>query len=149
MLLRKSTVQGITGGFAPPTPNAIHTFTKAKDQTHILVSSAVRQDGTPSLTNIAPKTVELTSADAPSDSTALVDELHSILKSIPTESPPGSEDIYGMDTSIAWGSEDLMWMNGGPSGCVAGTSEVQASDEDKAKFRRAVEIVNKLVVMAQ
>ena len=93
--------------------------------------------------------MELTSADAPPESAALVDELHSILKSIPTESPPGSEDIYGMNTSIAWGSEDLMWMNGGPSGCVAGTSEVQATHEDKVKFMRAVEIINILLQMGQ
>jgi hypothetical protein len=34
-------------------------------------------------------------------------------------------------------------------GCGGGSSEVQASDEDKAKFKRAVEIVNELVDKAQ
>jgi hypothetical protein len=79
----------------------------------------------------------------------LVDELHSILKEIPTEDPPGSEDIYKMDTSIAWGSEDLMWVNGGPSGCVRGTSQKQPTIEDERKFKRAVEIVKLLVNDAQ
>jgi hypothetical protein len=50
-----------------------------------------------------------------------------------------------MDTSIAWGSDDLQWMNGGPQGCGGGKSQKQANDEEKAKFKRAVEIVNHLV----
>lgn len=94
-----------------------------------------------------------------------MEELHSILKEIPTELPPGSEDIYGLDTGIMWGSEDLEWavscpslcprryliqfiwaisQNGGPSGCGGGTSDVQPTPEQKAKFKRAVDIVTEL-----
>ena len=103
--------------------------------------SAIRPDGTPSLQDFAPKF--LSSTD---DHTGqLLDELHGILKTIPTEFPPGSEDIYGLDTSIAWGSDDLQWMNGGPQGCSGGESKVKPSDEDKAKFKRAVDIVHELV----
>jgi len=76
---------------------------------------------------------------------SLVEELHGILKTIPVESPPGSEDIYGLDTSIAWGSEDLEWINGGPAGCGGGTSFVQPTEKEKAKFKRAVDIVHELV----
>ena len=36
-------------------------------------------------------------------------------------------------------------MNGGPQGCGNGTSSVQASKEQKEKFKRAVEIVKHLV----
>lgn len=54
-----------------------------------------------------------------------------------------------MDTSIAWGSDDLMWMNGGPAGCGGGVSDVQPTEEDKNKFKRAVAIVNELVAKAQ
>lgn len=100
----------------------------------------MRPEGTPSLQDAAPK--KLAHDQSSKD---LVDELHSILKSLPVESPPGSQDIYGLDTSIAFGSEDLMWINGGPQGCGGGESEVQATEEDKVKFRRAVEIVNQLV----
>ena len=89
----------------------------------------------------------ISAADA--HTAALVNELKDILKSIPTESPPGSEDIYGLDTSIAFGSDSLMWMNGGPSGCGGGTSTVKATAEDKQKFKRAVEIVEQLVGQAQ
>lgn len=135
---------GIQGGFAPPTPNAIHTVTRANsNQTSLQITSAVRPDGTPHLEDALPKNL------AHDDSVdALVGELHGILKSIPTEQPPGSEDIYGLDTSIAWGSEDLMWCNGGPQGCGGGSSQVQPSDEEKAKFARAVEIVKELVAKA-
>jgi len=66
------------------------------------------------------------------------------LQDLPTEQPPGSQDIYGMDTSVAFGSADLEWFNGGPEGCGGGESAVQANDEQKAKFKRAVEIVQHL-----
>ncbi|CAE6479038.1 unnamed protein product [Rhizoctonia solani] len=66
------------------------------------------------------------------------------MKEIPTESPPGSEDIYGLDTAIMWMSDDLEWMNGGPQGCGGGVSYVQPTEEQKAKFKRAVEIVTEL-----
>ncbi|KAH8116778.1 hypothetical protein DFH11DRAFT_1577509 [Phellopilus nigrolimitatus] len=140
---------GITGGFAPPTPSAIHTFTKSAPQTHILIASTTRADGTPSLTDAAPKSLSLTDAEGDATQHALVNELYGILKSIPTESPPGSEDIYRLDTSIFWQSDDLMWINGGPQGCGGGTSEVQPTDKEKAKFGRAVEIVNELLSRAQ
>jgi len=74
-----------------------------------------------------------------------MEELYNILKTLPVERPVGSEDIYGLDTSIAWGSEDLMWINGGPQGCGGGVSEVQPTDEEKAKFKRAVELAQSLV----
>ncbi|OCH87585.1 hypothetical protein OBBRIDRAFT_796071 [Obba rivulosa] len=135
--------RGITGGFAPPTPEAIYTITAAASQPALQITAAERSHGTPNLQDALPKTL---SAD--SHTSALIDELHGILKTIPTEYPPGSEDIYGMDTSIAFGSADLMWMNGGPSGCGGGTSETQATDDDKKKFKRAVEIVNELLAKA-
>ena len=61
------------------------------------------------------------------------------------ESPPGSEDIYGQDTSIAFGSEELQWHNGGPQGCGGGNSSEKATVEQKERFKRAVEIIEHLV----
>ncbi|KAF8589126.1 hypothetical protein K439DRAFT_1383746 [Ramaria rubella] len=131
---------GIAGGFAPPTPSAVHVLSRAKDSpAYITITSAVRPDGTASLNEAAPKKI------AVEHHTSLIEELHSILNGLPTEFPPGSEDIYGLDTSIAWGSDDLQWHNGGPAGCGGGNSNKQASAEDKKKFKRAVEIVNELV----
>jgi hypothetical protein len=131
---------GITGGFAPPTPNAIYTVTRPKDHSTLNITCAERPTGTPSLQDLAPK-----SRPHDADAEKLVEELHGILKQLPTEVPMGSEDIYGMDTSIAWGSDDLMWCNGGPAGCGGGKSSVQPTQEQKKSFRRAVEIVEELV----
>ncbi|KAK7030895.1 hypothetical protein VNI00_014005 [Paramarasmius palmivorus] len=135
--------KGIVGGFAPPTPDHIYTVTRPKDHDSLNITAAVRPEGTPSLQDAVPKSLKH------DDHAHLVEELHGILKSIPTENPPGSEDIYGLNTSIAWGSEDLTWINGGPQGCTGGHSQVQPTEEDKKKFQRAVEIVNELVNKAQ
>ncbi|KAL0067066.1 hypothetical protein AAF712_005853 [Marasmius tenuissimus] len=135
--------KGIVGGFAPPTPDYIFTVTRPKDHHELNITSAVRPEGTPSLQDAVPKSLKH------DDHVQLLDELHGILKSIPTEKPPGSEDIYGMNTSIAWGSDDLTWYNGGPAGCQQGKSQVQPSEEEKKKFERAVEIVNHLVKEAK
>ncbi|KAJ3528641.1 hypothetical protein NM208_g10109 [Fusarium decemcellulare] len=74
----------------------------------------------------------------------VIDELRGILKDLPTEQPPGSEDIYGLDTGIVWASNDddgWVWTNGGPQGCGGGESFVHASADQKAQFARAVDIV--------
>ena len=79
------------------------------------------------------------------DTETLVSKLHNILKTLPVESPPGSEDIYGRDISIFWGSDDLQWTNGGPGRGGTGKSETVASDKDKEQFDKAVAIVCELV----
>ena len=133
-------VAGITGGFVPPTPSAIVTITGVPTQNLLNITAAVRPKGTPSLQDAVPKPISAQDAHT----AALVSELRDILQSLPTESPPGSQDIYGMDTSIAFGCDDFMWQNGGPQGCGGGESSVQATDEQKAKFKRAVEIVKEI-----
>ncbi|KAF7364370.1 hypothetical protein MSAN_01097500 [Mycena sanguinolenta] len=136
--------RGIAGGFAPPTPSAVYTLTQSSAQPNtIAVTLAKREDGTPELSSALPKSLPAASSEA------LVEELHAILKTLPLEEPRGSEDIYGLDTSIAWGSEDLEWCNGGPEGCSGGKSMKQASAEEKEKFKRAVEIVQELADRAE
>lgn len=82
-------------------------------------------------------------SDSPKNVDARVAELESILKELPMD-PSGSEDIYGMDIGITFMSNNLEWMNSAPQGCSPGFSTVQVSEEQKAKFRRAVEIVQGL-----
>lgn len=135
---------GIAGGFAPPTPQAIYTVTGTPAKSDLQVTSAVFEPGQ-GLQDAVPKSLAK-SADGVD---GLLDELHSILKSIPTEQPPGSEDIYKLDIGIMYGSADLEWANGGPQGCGGGKSAVQPTAEQKAKFQRAVEIVGLLVDKAQ
>jgi hypothetical protein len=145
---------GIVGGFAPPTPDAIHELelvvgevgTTSTADPVLKVTSALRPDGTPDLLGALPKTLPV---PAESDEEKSIHELRDLLKGLPTEQPPGSEDIYGMNTSIAWMSEDLQWYNGGPQGCNGSESSVKASEEDKAKFKRAVAVVNELVTKAK
>ncbi|KAF7364366.1 hypothetical protein MSAN_01097100 [Mycena sanguinolenta] len=109
----------------------------------IAVALATRADGTPALSSALPKSLPAASSEA------LVEELHSILNILPLEVPPGSQDIYGMDISIMWGSEELEWCNGGPQGCGGGESMVQATPEEKEKFKRAVAIVQELADRAE
>ena len=124
-------LSGITGGFAPPDPAAVKSVTYAADIGALQITSP-----SSSLTPVR--------AEKDSSVDALVEELQSILKSIPTESPPGSEDIYGLNTSIMWGSDEFVWRNAGPQGC-GGMSSVQATDEQKKKFERALAIADALV----
>jgi len=138
--------KGITGGFAPPTPSETHALTRSKDKPdQLVVNSQYRADGTPSLQSAdeQPKILSLDGSDK-DDNEKLIEELQDILKTLPTEQPPGSQDIYGMDISIAWGSHDLEWCNGGPGGVSGRESSVQPTAEEKAKFERAVEIVKQL-----
>jgi hypothetical protein len=132
---------GIKGGFAPPTPNFIHTITQPLNADELHISSATRSDGIGQLQDALPK--RISSKDE--HTASLANELYDILKTIRTEDPPGSEDIYGLDTSIAFFSDDLQWMNGGPQGCEGGFSQIQPTQEEKIKFKRAVDIVHELV----
>ncbi|KAF9781206.1 hypothetical protein BJ322DRAFT_1079679 [Thelephora terrestris] len=127
-------VHGIVGGFAPPAPTAVKTVSYT-DQTKTLQISFS--------SDLAPRVLK-EDKDNFADVDALVEELQSILRTIPTEEPKGSEDIYGLDTSIMWGSDDFVWENCGAQGCGS-TSTVEATDEEKAKFKKALEIAEKLV----
>ncbi|OBZ66423.1 F-box protein pof6 [Grifola frondosa] len=127
--------RGIVGGFAPPTPDAVYTITFIPTEGNLHITRAERPEGTPSLQDAAPKAVPLDDA-----TNARLSDLYTILKEA-----PGSQDIYELNTSIAFGSEGFMWMNGGPQGCVQGESEVKPTDAQKADFEKAVKIVQDIV----
>ena len=130
-------------GFAPATPTAIHSITRAASENSLSIQSAFPTNPSASSED-QPKVLSFSGTDD-QEHHSLVEELESILKSIPKEDPPGCEDIYGLDISIAWGSNDLQWCNAGPQGCNSFPSSVQPTEGDKKKFQRAVEIVNTLV----
>ena len=97
----------------------------------------------------------------------LVQTLKDQLSKLPTEQPPGSEDIYDLDTSIVFACDDFELCNGkkkkkkrkkengiylylhhlfvskqgGPGGCAQGQSSVQATEEQKEKFKELVELL--------
>lgn len=132
---------GITGGFAPPRPSAVHDLAldPSSDPTSIFLSSAIRDDGTPSLQSHPPKHVKVSA-----DTDALIDELQTILRRLPTENPP-SADIYRRDIGIFWQGDGFEWVNAAPQGCGGFDSSVNVTDDDRKAFDRAVDIVEELV----
>ncbi|KAE8374700.1 hypothetical protein BDV26DRAFT_269490 [Aspergillus bertholletiae] len=134
---------GIVGGFVPPSPSAILTLTKSAGGSDIAIDEIIRPNGRADLQQQHKKTLDSSNGQVQ----GLVTELYDILQDLPLESPTGSDDIYRLDTSIAWHSDDLEWRNGGPQGCVQRESDVQPSDQERRKFTRAVEIVKELVDM--
>lgn len=133
---------GITGGFAPPIPDAIYTFAYTPSMPAIAVTVALRPDGTPVIASASPKSLTADSA-----STSLVDQLYDLLHEIPARAPSGADDdIYGLDTGIAWNSNDgFEWSNSAPEGCVQSFPPVRAPEDQKSKFKQAVGIVEELV----
>ncbi|KAF7364364.1 hypothetical protein MSAN_01096800 [Mycena sanguinolenta] len=117
----------------------------------IAVTLATREDGTPDLSSALPKSLPTASSSSSfsSDVASPISELHAVLKTLPLEDSSDSEDTYGMDVGIIWGSDDLEWCNSGPAGCTGGKSMVQATPEEKEKLKRAVEIVSELVERAE
>ncbi|KAL1936088.1 hypothetical protein VTP01DRAFT_222 [Rhizomucor pusillus] len=61
------------------------------------------------------------------------------LQQLPTEEPVGSQDIYGLDTSIMFYTNDFQWRNGGPEGCTGGESSRQPTPEQKQIFAALVD----------
>ncbi|KAI0052657.1 hypothetical protein FA95DRAFT_1586553 [Auriscalpium vulgare] len=131
---------GITGGFAPPRPSAVHEFSLEPSSQFIALTSQIRDHGTPTLLAHPSKSVHVSD-----ETTALVNELQTILKRLPTENPP-STDIYQQDIGIFWqGSDGFSWFNAAPSGCGGFESDVKVTDDDKKAFGRAIEITEDLV----
>ncbi|KAH7336436.1 hypothetical protein BKA65DRAFT_506440 [Rhexocercosporidium sp. MPI-PUGE-AT-0058] len=129
---------GITGGFAPPSPSAIHTITRDPSSPQLTINSLHRTPGSPDhqLTPQPTKNLPV------KDYNTQIEQIYSILKELPTEEPVGSEDIYGLDTGVSWSSGDgWKWSNGGPEGCGSEMSDVQVGKEEKVKFGEVVRLV--------
>ncbi|KAF9516093.1 hypothetical protein BS47DRAFT_1292973 [Hydnum rufescens UP504] len=139
---------GITGGFAPPTPNLIHILSRTIDAPDkVMVMSQTRLDGTPSLSPAKTKSLDVTTERTE----GMVNELQKILEELPFEIPTGSTpDVYGMDQSIMLiVDNNVVWANAGPQGCSPGPSGIQPTAEHQKRFREAVVIIEKLVTQSQ
>ncbi|TFY82590.1 hypothetical protein EWM64_g1430 [Hericium alpestre] len=132
---------GITGGFAPPTPSAIHDFSFTPDTANnILLTSQIRELGTPSLLPAAAKSIAVSEETA-----AQLAELEAILRRLPASGPQGA-DVYGRDVGIMYARPGFEWVNAAPQGCGGyddGSSGV--TEDDKRAFQRAVDIADGLV----
>jgi len=81
------------------------------------------------------------------DLSALTAQLKKLgLLHLPTELPPGCQDIYRLDTSLAVELDGRFWRNGGPAGCVHGQSKVQPTDAQRKTFAAAVKAVKATLV---
>ncbi|KAH7101756.1 hypothetical protein BKA62DRAFT_829843 [Auriculariales sp. MPI-PUGE-AT-0066] len=129
--------RGITGGFIAPRPSQVVQISHSSSAPTIVNIAVENREGG-SLTAAAPKQLEASKANT------LVEELADLLKDLPVEQPRGTADIYGFNIGITFGSDQFEWANGSGTGCGPGKSETQATDEDKAKFKRAIEIVEEL-----
>ncbi|KAF7343136.1 hypothetical protein MVEN_01744200 [Mycena venus] len=73
-----------------PTPNAVYTVTQVANQSKLAITAAMRESGTPSLQEAASKSLE-----EDDTTSALVDELYGILKTISMEDPKGARTSMG------------------------------------------------------
>ncbi|ORX53126.1 hypothetical protein DM01DRAFT_1383747 [Hesseltinella vesiculosa] len=118
--------EGITGGFVGPTLRQMVEI-RGDDTGASIVHANLKPESKTEYTS----QVGTLAADQVQ---TLVSSLVEQLKSLPTEHPTGSEDIYGLDTSIGFFSDDFQWQNGGPEGCSHGTSSNKATDQQKQTF---------------
>ncbi|KAI9497512.1 hypothetical protein BDB00DRAFT_784834 [Zychaea mexicana] len=97
--------QGITGGFAGPTVRKVIEI-KGDSSSGATLLHANLQPGT--------KNDYVTqSGVVPTENISLLlSTVKEELQSLPTEDPVGSEDIYGLDTSILFFADGFQWGNG-------------------------------------
>jgi hypothetical protein len=131
---------GITGGFAPPAPSAIHDLSWKPGTPHIFLVSRFPSNAEAEELALNPRGIPISD-----DTTELVNELEHILRELPTEEVPSS-DIYGRNIGIFWqGADGFVWANSAPEGCGGFQSEISVTDDNRRAFDRAVEITEILV----
>ncbi len=125
--------EGIVGGFVPPDVSE-----------RILIREVIAEDGAATYwiwTMRRPRSFFKGHLSKGSFD-ALMSEVEALgIWGLPMEKPEGSEDIYGMDTSIDLSIGKRSWRNGAPGGCIHGESEVQASEDQKRRFGDILHLV--------
>ncbi|KAI8070484.1 hypothetical protein BC940DRAFT_271220 [Gongronella butleri] len=130
--------EGITGGFVGPTLKQmvqIQGDDTGASIVHANLKPESKKEYTSQAGSLQADTVQ-----------ALLTSIKEGLQSLPIEEPIGSEDIYGLDTSIAFFTDDFQWQNGGPEGCSRGVSTKKATDQQKQAFKG---LVTQLVQLGQ
>ncbi|KIJ16276.1 hypothetical protein PAXINDRAFT_155013 [Paxillus involutus ATCC 200175] len=126
--------KGITGGFAPPTPSALYTLTRAPESATVTVVSQKRPPGTPSLQDPV-----ITTFVVEEQATEL-NALHLILSSIPPQYP-GAQDLYGFDTSIIYRTGEAAVEGVHTYGSAAGHGVAPPTEKEKGEFQQAVNLI--------
>jgi hypothetical protein len=136
--------EGIVGGIIPP---------RVRSQVVIVPDSAsyrvmrLERPAPPDQQDVALVRGALVQPDAVDKLIKELDKLR--LWGLPVESPQGCEDIYRLDTSLVVRADSLFWGNGGPAGCVHGTSTVQPTAAQKKTFEAALEAVRQFTTRAK
>jgi hypothetical protein len=116
-------VVGIVGGFVPATPSLV---VRIKDDQ----VDASENQGPVTHARLSPQT-----------RLRLLSELKAV-RSLPLEKPPGSADIYGLNTSLSVRfSDGSTWTNSAPTGCVHGVSISIPTEAQSETFARLVQMV--------
>ena len=126
---------GIEGGFAPPTPHARYIIARTDKSDVFTVITQLRAHGTPHL--VPTKTQELKVADH-AESLA---KLQDLLRDLPTQYP-GAEDLYGRNISIVHATDPFVDLH--RSGSAAGIGIPPPTEEQRVRFDKAVETIEKL-----
>ncbi|CAJ0636762.1 4765_t:CDS:2 [Entrophospora sp. SA101] len=126
-------VEGIRGGFKPPTVRRRIEINGDENGGVVNDSALVNRE-------LKSKQGVVTSNQVKEFS----NDVRENLSKLPTESDQASEDIYGFDTSITFQSEDFEWRNGCAEGCIQSISEVKPTAEQKAAFKALIEKVKSL-----
>ncbi|CAG8477764.1 14313_t:CDS:10 [Acaulospora morrowiae] len=136
MAFRITLTEGIVGGFKPATIRRMISIADENGEVIVRSSTLKSRDDY----NVMQGT--LTSQQVGT----LVNDLKVGLNDLPTEMTSGGQDIYGMDTSISFQSNDFEWRNGGSGGCTNEESEIQPTPVQKALFQ---ELVQKILSISQ
>ncbi|ORX79708.1 hypothetical protein K493DRAFT_321011 [Basidiobolus meristosporus CBS 931.73] len=123
--MRVTLTEGICGGFVPPKVRRIVQF----DTTSKLVEETILQD----------EEYVTKSGKLPDEVTSALVKKVERLRHLPTELPPFSSDIYGLDTSIIVEADDFQWGNGAPQGCAWSEPMVTISSEQKNEFQETAQ----------
>ncbi|KAL9540174.1 hypothetical protein PS6_010884 [Mucor atramentarius] len=128
--------EGIVGGFAGPTVKQVVDIKGDNNGATVMHATLKPESKNDYHTQSGGASIE--------ELSSLLDTLKQQLQELPTEQPIGSQDIYGQDISLSFFSDDFQWSNGGPEGCSQGESQVQATPEQKEKFKELVNMVKGL-----
>ncbi|CAG8685692.1 8693_t:CDS:2 [Ambispora leptoticha] len=129
--------EGIVGGFKPPTVRRVIEINGDPSGGFVQQSILDGRD------DYRVQSGEISSQEL----NALVTDLRTTLKELPTEFPIGGQDIYGFDTSIHIQTEDgFEWRNGGPEGCTEHESKIKPTEAQKAIFQ---ELISKISGVGQ
>lgn len=126
-------VTGVTGGFIAAVPSKTviidYNGSTAKVTKYVKSSDPSAVDGYLQSTSNQINATEIQT---------LMIECQNVLRSLPKEEPTGCQDIYKMDVSVIYNSDDFNWQNTPNQGCNIQESLVKPTEEQAKLFKALV-----------